>query len=409
MSTRWTKWTLNAIAAILLLAGTANATSLCSITGVILDGAGNPVPNATIYFNSQNTQVVNGITIYPILKNSTTDANGNLSSTALQQGLFVQITICQAQGGGCAAPITGFVPVTGTTTFQNLLSGTLVSIGSSLSGNLNASGYRILNLGANTTTGDALSQGVSHLGDLATNNANYNFGGYKFQNLAAGTVSGDSLAFGLNHLNDLATATASYSMGTHRLTSVATATTAGDALSEGNPIGLIQPIPQLEAGTATASTSVVQVAASANLDIGLNVGLSNGNATTAYGIEVSQSGVGAGYLYEGVLNTTATSIGVAIIGGAAGQPLYQGTFQSGGPGPFSVSTNGLQKPMSAIASLPSCGSITLGFTFVVNDSDSACSFNSAPTHSTCTVGTNCYTCQVQCAEAGSTSYAWIAY
>ena len=184
MSTRWTKWTLNAIAAILLLAGTANATSLCSITGVILDGAGNPVPNATIYFNSQNTQVVNGITIYPILKNSTTDANGNLSSTALQQGLFVQITICQAQGGGCAAPITGFVPVTGTTTFQNLLSGTLVSIGSSLSGNLNASGYRILNLGANTTTGDALSQGVSHLGDLATNNANYNFGGYKFQNLA---------------------------------------------------------------------------------------------------------------------------------------------------------------------------------------------------------------------------------
>lgn len=313
----------------------ATAPATCSITGVVYDGAGNPVPNAIIYFNSLNTQVVNSATIYPVLKNSTTDANGNLSTTALAQGLYIQITICQAQGGGCSAPTTGFIPIASTTTFQSILAGQSVSGTSTLTGNLNAAGYRITELGVPTTI--------------------------------------------------------------------------DDALSEGNPIGIIQAIPQLEVTTATASTDAVLVNANASNDVGINVGLNNGSATTAYGVEVSQSGIGAGYLYEGVLNTTVTSVGVAITGGAAGQPLYQGTFQSGGPGPFSVSTNGLQKPMSAIASLPSCGSTTLGFTFVVNNSDSACSFNSAPTHSTCTVGTNCYTCQVQCAEAGSTSYAWIAY
>lgn len=213
----------------------------CSVSGQVFDSAGNPVANAFVYFNSRNTQVVNGNTIAPIIKSATTDINGNLSTIALVQGVFIQITICQAQGGGCSAPITGFVPLTTSVTFQNLLSGTAVVTGTVLTGNLNASGFRIFNLGANTTNNDALSQGVSSLNNLAAPTGNYAMGSFKLTGLAAGTGSGDSMTFGLNHLNDLATATGNYSMGTHRLTSVATPTTAGDALGEGNTIGAITP------------------------------------------------------------------------------------------------------------------------------------------------------------------------
>jgi hypothetical protein len=217
------------------------APATCSITGVVNDAAGSAVANATIYFNSLNTQIISGTAIAPVLKSATTDASGNISSIALVQGLFLQVTICQAGGAGCGAPQTGFIPQISTTTFANILSGTLSPVATNLTGNLNASGFRITNLGANTTSGDALSQGVSHLGDLATNNANYNFGGFKFTNMGAGTVSGDSMAFGLNHLNDLATATGNYSMGSNRLTSVLAPTTTGDALSEGRAVGGITP------------------------------------------------------------------------------------------------------------------------------------------------------------------------
>ena len=213
--------------------------ALCTITGVIYDGAGNPVPNATIYFNSLNTQIVNATTIYPILVSSTTDATGTLSTTALQQGLFVQITICQVQGGGCAAPTTGFVPVASSTTFQNLLSGQAVATGSTLAGNLNASGFRITNLGANTTTGDALSQGVSSLNNLAAPTSNYAMGSHKLTGLAAGTTTGDTFAYGLNDLSQLAPSTGNYAMGGFKLQNVALAGATGDALSEGHPIGAI--------------------------------------------------------------------------------------------------------------------------------------------------------------------------
>lgn len=397
---------------LLLFAVRAYATvATCAVTGVVYDGAGSPVPNATIYFNSQNTQVVGGNTIYPVLKSSTTDSNGNLSTTALAQGLFVQITICQPQGGGCAAPTTGFVPVTGTTTFQNLLSGQLVAIGTSLSGNLNASGFRIFNLGANTTTGDALSQGVSHLGDLATNNANYNFGGFKFTNLAAGTVSGDSLAFGLNHLNDLATATGAYNMGGFRLTNLGPPTTYLDALSEGNPIGVIQPIPQIGVAGPTASTVLIEDEFSGANDIGLQITANNAVSTTANGITIS--GQTSGGSVQGVnidLNTTVTSRGVEVVGALAAQPLFVGSFtEASGPSNFSVSSNGLQIPAATVANLPSCTSSLNGYTYTVTNNDVACAIQVAPSHSTCTVGTNCYTCQVQCAESGSTSYSWLIY
>ena len=67
-------------------------------------------------------------------------------------------------------------------------------------------------------------------------------------------------------------------------------------------------------------------------------------------------------------------------------------------------------PTYAIANLPTCSAtVNTGDLASVNNSDSACTFGSAPTHSSCTVGTNCYTCPVQCAEKGSTTWSWIAY
>lgn len=221
----------------------APATS--SVTGVIYDGAGNPVPNATIYFNSLNTQVVQGTTIYPILVSSTTDVNGNLSTTALDQGLFVQITICQLQGGGCGAPTTGFVPISSSVTFQNLLTGTAASSSSTLTGNLNAAGFKITSLGANTTTGDALSQGQSTLNNLTTATGNYAMGSHKFTGLVAGTGSGDSLAYGLNTLNSLAAATGNYAMGSNKLTGLIAGTTSGDSLAFG-----LNDLSQLAAATS---------------------------------------------------------------------------------------------------------------------------------------------------------------
>lgn len=254
------------------------APALCTITGTIFDGAGNPVPYANIYFNSQNTQVVNGTTIYPINVTSTTDVNGNLSTTTLQQGLFVQITICQSQGGGCAAPTTGFVPISSSTTFQNLLTGQAVVTGASLTGILNASGFRITNLGMDTTLGDALSRGQSTLNSLAAPNASYAMANHKLTGLGAGTASGDTFAFGLNDLSQLAAATGNYSMGSHRITGLAAPTTTGDALSEGNAIG----------GTTPASGTFTSLA-----------------AATVEGTAAVQTGSGAVLLLGGPIQTTS--------------------------------------------------------------------------------------------------------
>ena len=239
------------LAAIFTHALSAGATTpaTCSITGTVYDQGAFPVSYATIYFNSLTTQVVNGGVIYPVIKTSTTDVSGNLSTTALVQGVYVQITICQTFGGGCGAPITGFVPIATTTTFQNLIAGSVVSSSSSLSGNLNAMGFRITNLGADTTTGDALSRGQSTLASLGAATGNYAMGGFKFTGLGAGTGSGDSLAYGLNSLNSLAAATGNYSMGSNTLTSVAAPILSGEPEVEGSAIGATTPA----AGTFTGA------------------------------------------------------------------------------------------------------------------------------------------------------------
>jgi len=413
------------------LSAHATAPTTCSVSGVVYDGAGNPVPNAIIYFNSRTTQIVNGNTVYPINKTSTTDANGNLSATALVQGLLLQITICQAQGGGCSAPTTGYVPISASTTFANLLAGQAVGTVATLSGNLNASGFRIYNLGVNTTLADALSQGQSSLNNLTTPTGNYAMGGFKLTGVGMGTGSGDSLAYGLNGLNSLAAPTGNYSMGGFTLTNLAAPTASGQPLpfSTNSDVvfgdgagaalsGTLQntvlgygadPISSTGADNTAVGYNSLLVATSGGFNTA--VGWDSGNVLTTghYNVLLGASGpnitTGSSNIVigQGLADTTATGSFQLDIG-----DTITGTLV-GGSTPNVKYLVPVSNNIGTIAALPSCTSGLVGAVSSVTNSDSACSFNSAPTHSSCTIGTNCYTCQVQCAEAGSTSYAWIAY
>ncbi len=105
-------------------------------------------------------------------------------------------------------------------------SGATLPNGFPLSIDVSAAAHRIQGLAPNTVTGDALSQGQSHLNDLTTATANYNMGMNRLQNLNAGAVAGDALGYGqsgasLNGLN----------LNSNTLTGLAPATVSGDALS----------------------------------------------------------------------------------------------------------------------------------------------------------------------------------
>ncbi|MBE3605319.1 hypothetical protein IMX07_17075, partial [bacterium] len=104
------------------------------------------------------------------------------------------------------------------------------SIGSTfpLTADSSAAGHRITNLGANTTTGDALSQGQSHLNDLATATGNYSLGGNTLTNVAGATATGEPLAYGQSGATLYG---ANFTNGP--VTGVPTATALGQALSWG--------------------------------------------------------------------------------------------------------------------------------------------------------------------------------
>lgn len=56
-----------------------------------------------------------------------------------------------------------------------------------------------------------------------------------------------------------------------------------------------------------------------------------------------------------------------------------------------------------------CAANVPGRIVKVKDNDAACVMNAAPAHSTCTVGTNCYSCMVQCATTGGSAYSWVIF
>lgn len=92
------------------------AVPVCTISGVVYDAAGNPLPNAVITFNTLFTQVVTSNTINQTLLSTTTDVSGNLTPITLAQGVYVQITV----NGG--APVTAIVPFSSTASFSALIS-----------------------------------------------------------------------------------------------------------------------------------------------------------------------------------------------------------------------------------------------------------------------------------------------
>src|SRR6202035_490444 len=95
-----------------------------------------------------------------------------------------------------------------------------------LSLDVSAGAHRIKSLAPNSTTGDALSQGQSHLNDLTTASASYNMGANRLQNLGSAATNGDALSYGqsgaiLSGLN----------LNTHTATGLAPATANGQALA----------------------------------------------------------------------------------------------------------------------------------------------------------------------------------
>lgn len=93
-----------------------------TITGTVVDGAGQPVANTVIVFNSQVTQSPQGAAIAPVLLSTTTDASGVIAPLALAQGLIVQVTI------GSAAPTTSIVPYAASVDFGTFLTTTYTQL-----------------------------------------------------------------------------------------------------------------------------------------------------------------------------------------------------------------------------------------------------------------------------------------
>ena len=105
-------------------------------------------------------------------------------------------------------------------------SGATLPNGFPLSLDVSAGTHRIKGLAPNASTGDALSQGQSHLNDLSTASASYNMGANRLQNLGSASANGDALSYGqsgaiLNGLN----------LNAHAATGVAPATASGQALA----------------------------------------------------------------------------------------------------------------------------------------------------------------------------------
>jgi len=105
-------------------------------------------------------------------------------------------------------------------------SGATLPNGFPLGLDVSAGTHRIKNLAVNSSTGDALSQGQSHLNDLTTASASYNMGANRLQNLGSAATNGDALSYGqsgaiLNGLN----------LNAHTVTGLAPATASGQALA----------------------------------------------------------------------------------------------------------------------------------------------------------------------------------
>lgn len=143
-----------------------------------------------------------------------------------------------------------------------------------LASNVSAGGYRIANLAPNITTGDALSQGQSHLNDLVTATAAYSMGGNLLTNLGGASAIGEALSwgqtgatlYGANFING-------------PVTGVPTATALGQALSWGqNQAQLTANLPATVVSNANNSANNVTT-----ITIPAPATITNGNALVLTG------------------------------------------------------------------------------------------------------------------------------
>ncbi len=127
------------------------------------------------------------------------------------------------------------------------------SIGSAfpLTANASAAGHRITNLAPNEAAGDALSQGQSHLNDLAAASGAYSMGSNPIHSLLGGTASGDALAYGQSGAQLYG---ANFTNGP--VTGVPTATSIGNALSWGQSQAQLT-VNQASAAIASVSSNTV--------------------------------------------------------------------------------------------------------------------------------------------------------
>lgn len=123
---------------VLLAARAWAAPVVCTITGVVTDPSGNPVPFGNMQFNSLVQQNLPSGPIPPSVVSATTDANGNLVM-AIQQGLQGQMTFCQPNGGPCGNPTPVLIPISMTSSLSNVLVGSLLSSGATIVSNLSVS------------------------------------------------------------------------------------------------------------------------------------------------------------------------------------------------------------------------------------------------------------------------------
>jgi hypothetical protein len=136
-----------------------------TISGVLQNVDSTTCNNCTIFFNSQVTQVISGVTYQPLMKSTSTDGSGNISPITLPQGLVVQISV--TENGQTFAPYSAIVPFLSAVTFNQLNQGFLLeplNVLASLyppTGALSMNSQKITNLACPTTTDDALAWGCN--------------------------------------------------------------------------------------------------------------------------------------------------------------------------------------------------------------------------------------------------------
>lgn len=325
------------LALALLVGGIAWAAgNNCAITGTVQNIDGSNCANCSVTFDSQITQVLNGVTYQPLIASTTTDALGNLTAISLPQGLTVQIAV--SENGQTFAPYTAIVPFLSAATFDQLNQGFTtdpLNVLASLqppTGTLNMNGQAIDNLACPTATnGYALVWGCNATVNNLTVNGSFqqNVSGFGITGLLSVSQVANPSAPSVTAIGTTGATSYTYFIECHdgnggaTLPSLGTTITNGNAtLSVSNYNQVVFTLPTgarscdvLRGTTATSATGGLALTASPFND--------TSNATSAYTAATRNTtgdGQFAGYVTSaGLIDSGALSVtGNATIGGTLG-------------------------------------------------------------------------------------------